>query len=443
MSTASRRILLIAYEFLPSPSPQSLRWIYLSRELSRQGHDVHVLTIDLGESTPGLPELPDNITIHRTHPGPFRGLIAARRKKREAQAMAAGQSAAVACPPTAKTSRTGWKHRVSVAIQGAFEFVWFPDLRGEWFPAARRELRRLMNALQPDLVISSHEPATTLQLGLIARHEGTPWVVDLGDPVLAPYTHRRWRWKARSLEARVCNEADHVLVTAPSARELLLQRHAGNSPITVLTQGYDDTGAPMPAMSSDETSPDTLELLYTGSFYRFRRADALINAVLATPGTRLNIASISVPDAIVQASQKNAGQIRLLGFLPHLDAIRWQRQSDVLINLANLDPVQVPGKCYEYLGSGRPILHLGDNADDETARLILERRRGWTCPQQEDALTRKLRELVRLKQEGRLTEGLSLGRAEVAEFGWTHLGARLGEIIGSATAHRTREPAPP
>ena len=29
------RILLIAYEFPPSPSPQSLRWTYLVRELDR------------------------------------------------------------------------------------------------------------------------------------------------------------------------------------------------------------------------------------------------------------------------------------------------------------------------------------------------------------------------------------------------------------------------
>src|SRR5690606_37156346 len=34
------RVLLIAYEFPPSPSPQSLRWAYLSRELVALGHYV-------------------------------------------------------------------------------------------------------------------------------------------------------------------------------------------------------------------------------------------------------------------------------------------------------------------------------------------------------------------------------------------------------------------
>ena len=36
------RFLLIAYEFPPSPSPQSLRWAYLVRELIALGHQVKV-----------------------------------------------------------------------------------------------------------------------------------------------------------------------------------------------------------------------------------------------------------------------------------------------------------------------------------------------------------------------------------------------------------------
>ena len=47
------RILLITYEFPPSPSPQSLRWAYLCRELHRLGHDIDVLTIDLGGAAAG------------------------------------------------------------------------------------------------------------------------------------------------------------------------------------------------------------------------------------------------------------------------------------------------------------------------------------------------------------------------------------------------------
>lgn len=425
-----KRILLIAYEYPPSPSPQSLRWTYLSRELSRHGHRVEVLTIDLGGSTPGLPPLPEDIVVHRTYAGPFRGLIASRRKRREAIALKSpdagpAEASGRVVPGSATTSRGGWKHSVSMFVQNMFERFVFPDMRGEWYPYARRELSRLMHAFDPEVVISSHEPATTLQLGLIARRHGVRWIADLGDPVLAPYTAKRWHRKAARLEADVCHGADHVLVTAESARQLLHARHRGHAPITVLTQGFDDR-RPLRARGSGDGE---LELLYTGSFYSFRRVDALLDAVIATRGVRLNIASIVVPDIVREASQAHPDRIRLLGFLPHAEALAWQQRADVLVNLANADIMQVPGKFYEYLGSGRPILHLGENDEDAAARLITERRRGWICPQQTAALTQMLRNLAEMNHAGRLAEGLSLDREGVSEFGWSALGLRLSRIV--------------
>ena len=416
------RILVIAYEFPPSPSPQSLRWAYLSRELDRLGHEIHVLTIDLGGSAPGLPVLPMGITVHRTYPGPVRGLVAMRRRYRERT----NAPAPAPVPAATAPSRGGWKHRISAALQRVGEHLWFPDLRGEWHVRARRRMDELLAQLQPDMVISSHEPATTLQLGLRAKESGFAWIADLADPVLAPYTLPRWKEKARRLEADVCNLADHVLVTTPSARRLLLDRHAGSAPITVLTQGFDDSEC-HPGFHVD-TDPDRLELLYTGSFYRFRTVDVLLRAVLETPGIRLNVATIHVPDELLAASRQYPRQIRLLGFLPHLQALAWQRAADVLVNLANSDPTQVPGKCYEYMGAGRPILHLGDDADDAVAAEIRARDRGWVCPSESAEVVAKLRELVRKRSEGRLDEGLSLEREGVSEFGWGRLAGQLEQV---------------
>jgi len=418
------RILLIAYEFPPSPSPQSLRWAYLSRELHRLGHEVHVLTIDLGGSTPGLPELPLGVVVHRTYPGHVRGLVALRRRYRERTRPAS--VAAVSASPH-MPSRGGWSHRVSAALQRFGEYLWFPDLRGEWYARGRSRMTDLLATVQPDVVISSHEPATTLQLGLLAKQAGFGWIADLADPVLATYTPSRWKAKAHRLEADVCNHADHVLVTTPSARQLLRARHGGLAPITVLTQGFDDR-APSGGDAS-ERGDGPLELLYTGSFYSFRTADVLLRAVLDTQGTRLNIATIRVPDAIRAASRQHPDRIRLLGFLPHSDALAWQRKADVLVNLANRDTTQVPGKCYEYMGAGRPILHLGTDPDDAVAQQVLDRNRGWTCVPDPGAIACQLRQLVQLRSEGRLTQGLSLERSGVAEFGWSRLAQQLDALL--------------
>lgn len=425
------RLLLIAYEFPPSPSPQSLRWAYLCRELHRLGHEVHVLTIDLGGSTPGLPELPDGVTVHRTYAGHVRGLVARRRRHRERGRNA--ESAVATARPPARASRSGWKQKLSSLLQRLAEFVWFPDLRGEWLPIGRARLDALLEHVRPDVVVSSHEPATTLELGLRARAAGFRWIADLADPVLAPYTPSRWRARAQRLEAEVCRRAEHVLVTTPSARDVLRERHGHTAPISVLTQGFEDVGE-LADGTPVEFDTRRLELLYTGSFYAFRSADALLQAVIDTPGVRLNIATVHAPDALLEAIDRHPDRIRLLGFLPHRTAIATQREADVLVNLANRDAMQVPGKCYEYLGAGRPILHLGDAPGDAVAALVRGKQRGWVAASDADRIATCLRELVVRKNAGTLAAELSLGIDEVAEFGWSRLAARLDVLLRSQNA---------
>src|SRR5690606_2184139 len=119
--------------------------------------------------------------------------------------------------------------------------VLFPDVRAEWTPWARRALRRLLWEARPDVVVTSHEPASTLPLGMYAQRLGFAWVADLGDPVCAAYTPRRWHRRAWTLEARVSALADCVLVTNEATRSLLVERH-GQDPhrCAVLPNGYDD-----------------------------------------------------------------------------------------------------------------------------------------------------------------------------------------------------------
>ncbi|MGY1410062.1 MULTISPECIES: glycosyltransferase [unclassified Luteimonas] len=430
------RLLLIAYEFPPSPSPQSLRWTYLVRELALLGHEVHVLTVDLGGETPGLPELPDSVHVHRTFPGPLRGALALHRDYRQRNprktAPAPARTEPSAAPITALRPPRNWKQRVSETVQALAGVLHFPDIRGEWRRHGRRALRRLLAELQPDLVISSHEPATTLELGLAVHRAGIPWVADLGDPVFAPYTPRRWRARSQRLERAVFRNAAHVIVTNPRALEQMRRRHGNATPMSVVTQGFDLSPAPMD-IGAGLFEPDRLELLYTGSLYAFRRIDVLLAALRCDPRIRLSIAAVTVPESILAAARAAPEQLRLLGFLPHRQALALQRQADVLVNIANDDPAQIPGKFYEYLGAGRPVLHLADQPD-LVAERITALRRGWTCPNDEAAICGRLLHLCEAKMQGRLDEGLSLDTAQVRGHSWQALAVELATLLQGVVA---------
>ena len=422
------RILLIAYEFPPSPSPQSLRWAYLGNRLAGMGHEVHVLAPDIGGSMEGLPEPAPGVHVHRTWPGPVRALLGFLARRRPAAAVPAtancgpstpvGGSGALQDPASAEPPRLNWRGRLLEHLQAVVSRLVFPDLRGEWKRPAQRALHRLLDEIGPDVVVSSHEPATTLQLGLEAKRRGFRWVADLGDPVLATYTPPQWRGRAGALEAEVLGSADHVLVTAARTQELLRTRHPGAAPVTVVTQGFDeqlDAGRECPR---DPAAP--LELLYAGNFYSFRDPTALVEAVLAVPGVRLSIACGNVPKWLVTAAAKHSTQLRLLGRIPHRRLLVLQRQVDVLVNLANADAIQVPGKFYEYLGAGRPVLHvLAGEELDATGVLLRRLGRGWTCGGHREAIAAELTQMAGLHRRGELSAGLDLTAEPVAPWSWT------------------------
>jgi len=458
------KVLLIAYEFPPSASPQSLRWVYLSRELARLGHEVHVLTPDApGTSVGGLPELPPDVQVHRTFAGPVMGLIAAhaRRKAQAAEATTGEDDAAADAAPAAlapvrahapeqlnwkgKLWHAGlnWKGRLAERIKQVQATFTFPDTRGEWEPWGRRALLGLLDTVSPDVVISSHEPATTLRLGLLAKRRGFAWVADLGDPVLAPYTPKRWRAESQRLERRVYRNADAVLVTAASVARLLEKRHGKpKARVSVLTQGYDaEFQVQAGDVPDDLFAPDRLELLYTGSFYSFRPPDALVEAVVSTPGARLNIASIRVPDLVAEAAATHPESVRLLGFLPHRSALALQRRCDVLVNIGNDLPDQVPGKIYEYLGAGKPILHLRSNESDGVEAALGLAGRSVFCDHSAPRIRAVLDEFIGAQTKCR--EPAALPPA-VSDYAWQNIGRQLEAILGAvAGATRRRRSAEP
>lgn len=458
MADNSLRLLLIAYEFPPSPSPQSLRWHHLVGELLELGVEVHVLTAENWWPSASI-RPPAGAVVHRAWPGGVAGFIAMSRRWRrlwgrprdEATPVASGphwangsrQSADLACKAPAPTAATlNWKGRAMDRLNRVIGRYTFPDERGRWEPSARRWLGRLLDTLQPDVVVSSHEPATTLRLGRLAKKQGFPWVADLGDPVLSFYTPGRWKEQSWALERWTCQHADRVTVTTEAAKSLLADRHdVPDSRFDVLTQGYDASREPEP-VPGVEFDPGRLELLYTGSFYQFREPRALMEAVLATPDIRLSVATSRAPNWLLPLVGEYPDRLRLLGFLPHAQAVMLQRSADVLVNIANDDPVHVPGKVYEYLGAGRPILHLGDNEEDVAAQLLRKHQRGLVAGNAAGPISDALKELATIKRAGAWGQHFRLDAAGVEQYQWQAIARRLYEVLQEAVgARHARETA--
>lgn len=436
-ASAGLRILVVAHDYPPNDSPQSLRTAYQVRELVRSGYEVQVLTPDhAGPDEPLIPDQAD-VPIRRSFPGPLAGLVAAVSRRRHAGASTASGAGDVRPGVPHVEPPLNWRGRQVKRLRHVLDHVLFPDHRAEWLPWARRALDRAVAEFSPDLVIAAHEPAAGLLLGLRAkRQHGIPLLVDLGDPVAAPYTPAIWRRRALRLEAAVCREADAVVVTSHETRNTLVERHgAQRSNLVVLPQGFDDAMPDAP-QGSHRSVGDVLRLLYTGRFYPFRDPIPLLAAVVETPGVHLSLACQELtPDAAAFIA-RYPDRIRFLGKVSHRDARDLQRGADVLVNIGNAGMCQVPGKFFEYFGAGRPILHVSETDDDEPAVMLKELRRGIAVASDPDSIAAALRSLRHLADANQLGRTFDLSSERVAMFGWTRHGEKLSSLCAEIAAPR-------
>lgn len=428
------KVLLVAYDFDPIASPQSLRWIYLSRELHRQGIEVTVLTTDRTAPGLGLPVLPEGVRVYRTFAGPLFGALGWLQARRHPVPSEG------ALPRPAITAKGVRRQLVDLARR-AWAQIWFPDERGEWVLAGRSACRRVLAIEQPNVVIGSHEPAVSLILAMEAARQGIPWIADLGDPIDAPYTKTRWRARAASFEGEVARSASLIVVTSEATKALLVERHRLDADsVVVITQGY----APYSASESVNAGED-LTLLYSGRFYAFRDPSALLHAVDNTEGVRLDVMGELTPEDQARLEAIPKQKRRFLGNLPHESALGAQRRADVLVNIGNSPATQVPGKIYEYLGAGRPILQIQQDPDDAGSSLIRNLERGWVVENDPQAISAQLRQLVSRRREGRLDEGCRLDANSILAYSWEGLAAKyraqIERVAGEvASEHRVHSP---
>lgn len=420
------RILLIAYEYPPVVAPQALRWLYLGNELGAFGAEVDVLTPAFRNIWRASDWKPYNrVRVNRCFPGPFVGVSGWLASKCfTVQPAEAGE------PPTKRIA--DFAVRTYRIVRSILNHVLIPDVRTEWFPYAWKAAQYLHEKRRYDVVIASHEPGVDLLLGRgLSRRWRIPWVADLGDPLLTPYTPSWRRSLDHRLERLVCRDANAVLVTNEIVANLLSSRHGvPRDKFTIVRQGFDGRRPNAPG-----TKPSVLTaqsgkfiLLYTGTFYRgFRDPAPLIQAVLEVSELTLLIAGDV--GKFAQKFGSLGDRLVLLGRQTHTECLALQRHVDLLVSFGNTQNYQVPGKIHEYLGARRPILHIAGSPDDHGGKFLECIHRGLVVRNDRNDISETLRQLISLWKSGDLDESFDLTDERTTEFTWTVNAERLHDRL--------------
>ncbi|NQW30747.1 MAG: hypothetical protein HQ472_09580 [Ignavibacteria bacterium] len=361
-----KNVLIVAYHFPPGGGPGVQRVLKHVTYLRQFGWNPIVLTVLNGDFPARdeslLKKIPSDVVVIRTkiiEPySLYRKFIGGK-----------GASIDVNVNKTAD-QRTGFKEKFAEWIRATF---FIPDARIGWLPTAKKSALKAITDYKISAVYSSSPPYTCALIARsIKRKTGLPWVAGFRDPwTNFLTTPERWFVPAmidKKLERTVFEEADAVESAWQGITEDALQKypHLNREKFHHVPNGYDSSD--FPVVQYQRT--DKFTITYTGSLYGHRNPASFLAALeLLNKSGVLDVNKVSLRfvgrfgaevDAMLQ-STLFAPAVDRIQYVPHEKSIEYALTSDALLIIVDDTKESaeiVPGKVYEYLGAGRPIIGI-------------------------------------------------------------------------------------
>ena len=381
-----KRVLIITYYWPPSGGSGVQRWGKFSKYLPSQGWQPVIYTPE----NPDMPsidqslysDIPEEAEIIKR---PITEIYSIYRR-------ISGNKGGGEVNPINSQKKT-LKQKLMLAIRGN---LFIPDPRISWLRPSVRFLKKYLREHPVDVIVSTGPPHS---MHLIAREvskaTGIPWVADFRDPWTRMFYFKHlalsdWaRKKHEKLEKMVLDDASAVVAVSPLVQEEF-KTMTGNR-IELVTNGYD------PEDFGQIVEPDGyFNIVHTGLFASDGNPETLWKVLSdlcredARFADQLRIRLVGKNDTMILDSIHAAGLERNLvdlGYRDHTVAVREQMGSTMLILPLRKEPeyrATLPGKLFEYLGSQRPVLGIGQT-DGAMARILADTGAGETFEWDDEA----------------------------------------------------------
>jgi glycosyltransferase involved in cell wall biosynthesis len=270
--------------------------------------------------------------------------------------------------------------------------VLIPDPRIFWVVPSVMRLKKIIQAGNFEAIVTTGPPQSIHLIGFrLKKIYNIPWIADLRDPwstfeqLEQFYPSELAIKRQKRLERKTLSYADKI-ITVSSVWAAELEESTGKS-VDLVSNGFDEEDVYPPSSSTHPYF--TISHIGMINSYRNNNAfwEALNEVCLESEQfrNRLRIYIAGIYDECFKQELSNyqelSGKLIFSGYVPHADVKFKYDEADVLLLLQNQKPNSlghIPGKTFEYLATGKPILALADQ-DSDMARIIKSCGAGFVC----------------------------------------------------------------
>jgi len=391
LSDQVKRVLFISYYWPPS-GKASLHWpLNITRHLPEFGWEPIILTVKNESFTIKdeslLKEVRPDLKVIKTHAFEIFNVYRRFMGKKKHEPLSVSE--------TMSTENKGFRHRLSLWIRMN---LFVPDARIGWYCSAVRGGKRLINSLKNktshpkpvQAIISIGTPHSTHLIGKkLSQIFDIPHLPFFSDPwtSISYYRHFKRNFLAERLdnyfEKSVLENARKVIFVTQNTRDEYIRKYNFLKDKTnILYWGYNEADF----ARLNEFSKNTMKteiLLHAGNLFDYqnpvnfwqtirKRIDFGRKMILRFTGT--------VGSGIRKSIKENglSDYCEYLGFLPYSQLLKELSAADYLL-VCPYDSRHVPGKLFEYLRIGKPIIAFCDD-NTEISNILKETRAGMLFP---------------------------------------------------------------
>lgn len=362
-----KKVLIIAYYWPPAGGPGVQRWLKFVTYL----RDFGVEPIIYIPENPTYPIVDDSLVDEIP-----KGITVLKQPINEpykiAQKFSKGSSKTISKGIIPKKEKQSFTERFLLFVRGN---LFIPDARKNWIKPSVNYLKNYISKHNIDTIITTGPPHSLHLIGLQLKSEiDLRWIADFRDPWTTIGYHKKLKLlpfaklKHKRLEKETLLLADDIIVTSFITKQQF--ETMTPQPISVITNGYDYKVVDIEPLSN------RFSIAHIGSLLSERNPEVLWR-VLADLSRENNtfksllqidfVGTVS-KDILLKLEAHNLTQfLNLKGYVSHEEAIKYQRTSQVLL-MVEIDSEDtkciIPGKLFEYMVSGRPIVALGPKNSD-------------------------------------------------------------------------------